>query len=34
MSLESHIEGRRGTDDWNQTQENVVDVMKKTLGKA
>lgn len=32
MSLESHIESRRGTDDWTRTQENVVDVMKKTLG--
>ena len=32
MSLESHLEERRGTEAWTKTQETVVDVMKKTLG--
>ena len=32
MSMESHMEERRGTEIWKRTQENVVDVMKKTLG--
>lgn len=32
MSMESHMEERRGTELWTRTQENVVDVMKKTLG--
>ena len=32
MSLESHVEKRRGTESWKKTQEQVVDVMKKTLG--
>ena len=32
MSLESHIEERRGTDVWMKTQENVIDIMKKSLG--
>jgi len=32
MSLESHMEDRRGTEIWQKTQENVIDVMKKTLG--
>ena len=32
MSLESHIEERRGTEVWVKTQENVIDIMKKSLG--
>ena len=32
MSLESHLEERRGTEAWTKTQETIVDVMKKTLG--
>jgi len=32
MSLESHIDERRGTSIWDRVQERVVDVMKKTLG--
>ena len=32
MSLESHVEERRGTEVWTRTQENIIDVMKKTLG--
>lgn len=32
MSMESHIEERRGTPAWAKIQETVVDVMKKTLG--
>ena len=32
ISLESHMEDRRGTEIWQKTQENVIDVMKKTLG--
>jgi len=32
MSLESHVAERRDTEAWTRTQENVVDVMKKTLG--
>ena len=32
MSLESHLEERRGTEAWTKTQENIIDVMKKTLG--
>jgi hypothetical protein len=33
MSLESHLELRRGKEEWKHCQENVIDVMKKTLGK-
>ena len=33
MSLESHFEERKGTESWTRTQENIIDVMKKTLGK-
>ena len=32
MSLESHFEERKGTESWRNTQENIIDVMKKTLG--
>jgi len=32
MSLESHFEERKGTESWTRTQENIIDVMKKTLG--
>jgi len=32
MSMQSHIEERRGTEIWGRTKERVVDVMKKTLG--
>ena len=32
MSLESHIEERRGTEVWTKTKENVIDIMKKSLG--
>jgi len=32
MSLESHLEERRGTPAWEKVQETVVGVMKKTLG--
>jgi len=32
MSLESHIDERRGTPTWDRVQERVVEVMKKTLG--
>ena len=32
MAMESHLEERRGTEEWAKTQENVVGVMKKTLG--
>lgn len=32
MSLESHLELRRGKEEWKHCQENVIDVMKKTLG--
>jgi len=32
MSMESHLEERRGTPAWNKIQETVVGVMKKTLG--
>jgi len=32
MSLESHMEDRRGTKAWDRIQETVVGVMKKTLG--
>ena len=31
-SLESHHKLRKGTDNYNKSQENVVEVMKKTLG--
>ena len=33
LSLESHLKERRGTEAWNNCQERVIDVMKKTLGK-
>ena len=33
MTLESHLEMRRGKEEWKRCQENVIDVMKKTLGK-
>ena len=33
MSLESHIELKRGKEEWDRCKENVVDVMKKTLGR-
>lgn len=33
MSLESHLDIRRNHPSWDKTQANVVDVMKKTLGK-
>ena len=32
MSMESHIDSRRGTPAWDKVQETVVGVMKKTLG--
>jgi hypothetical protein len=32
MALESHLEKRRGKEEWKRCQENVIDVMKKTLG--
>lgn len=32
MSMQSHIEERRGTAIWKNVQERVIDVMKKTLG--
>jgi len=32
MSLESHIEERRGTATWNRVHERIIEVMKKTLG--
>jgi len=32
MSMESHLEERRGTPAWDKIQETVVGVMKKTLG--
>jgi len=32
MSMESHIEERRGSGAWEKVQETVVGVMKKTLG--
>ena len=31
-SLQSHLKERKGTDQYRKAQENVVDVMKKTLG--
>ncbi len=34
LSLQSHLEERRGTEAWNNCQEKVVDVMKKTLGES
>jgi hypothetical protein len=30
--LESHIKLRKGTEAYTKVQENVIDVMKKTLG--
>lgn len=32
LSLESHLELRRGKPEWQRCQNNVVDVLKKTLG--
>jgi len=32
LSLESHLERRRGQPEWKRAQDNVVDVLKKTLG--
>ncbi|XP_023326738.1 protein msta [Eurytemora carolleeae] len=32
MSMQSHIEDRRGTIVWEKVQERIVDVLKKTLG--
>jgi hypothetical protein len=32
MSMQSHIEERRGTPIWDNVQERIVDVMKKTFG--
>jgi hypothetical protein len=32
MALESHIKLRKGTEAYAKAQENVIDVMKKTLG--
>ena len=32
MALESHIKLRKGTEAYAKVQENVIDVMKKTLG--
>ncbi|XP_059097587.1 SET domain-containing protein SmydA-8-like isoform X2 [Tigriopus californicus] len=32
MSLESHLESRKGTEAWQTCQDRVIDVMKKTLG--
>lgn len=32
MKMESHLKARKGTEQYRKTQENVIDVMKKTLG--
>ena len=32
MAMESHLKMRRGTEQFARAQENIVDVMKKTLG--
>lgn len=31
--MESHLEERRNTVSWNNCQERVIDVMKKTMGE-
>ena len=33
LSLESHLEKRRGTEAWDNCQEKIVGVAKKTLGE-
>ena len=33
MTLESHMALRKAKDEWKRCQENVIDVMKKTLGE-
>ena len=33
LSLESHLEKRRGTEAWDNCQEKVIGVAKRTLGE-
>ena len=34
LSLESHLEKRRGTEAWDNCQEKVIGVAKRTLGEC
>ena len=35
LSLESHLKLRKESEEWDKkTKENIIDVMKKTLGRS